>query len=158
MNSKGRRTIMPSYNHVVLCGHLVRDIELKYTKGNTAVAEISIAVNENRKKGDEWVKEVGFFDCTLWGRNAENASKYLGKGSAILVDGTLRQERWQTEDGQNRSKVKVNVKIVQFMGGRSDEQPTRSTYDDSGAPPRDESEAPKETHIVQRDDDGNIPF
>ena len=50
---------MASYNRVIVVGNLTRDIELRYTPGGTAVADISIAVNERRKSASgEWVDEV----------------------------------------------------------------------------------------------------
>ena len=74
---------MASYNRVILVGNLTRDIELKYTQGGTAVTDIGLAVNDRRKTATgEWVDETTFVDVTLWGRTAEVASEYLGKGIA----------------------------------------------------------------------------
>ena len=57
---------MASFNRVVLVGNLTKDIELRHTKNNTAVTDISIAVNERVKKNEQWTDEVHFFDITLW--------------------------------------------------------------------------------------------
>ena len=79
---------MASYNRVILVGNLTRDIELRYTGGGTAVTDIGLAVNDRRKTATgEWIDETTFVDVTLWGRTAEVASEYLGKGSPILVEG-----------------------------------------------------------------------
>ena len=94
---------MASYNRVILVGNLTRDVELKYTKGGTAVWE--------------WVEETTFVDVTLWARTAEVASEYLSKGSPILIEGRLRLDSWET-DGQKRSKLCVTGERMQMLGGR----------------------------------------
>lgn len=109
---------MASYNRVILVGNLTRDIELKYTPGGTAVTDIGMAVNDRRKSASgEWVDETTFVDVTLWGRTAEVASEYLGKGSPILVEGRLKLDSWET-DGQKRSKLRVVGERMQMLGGR----------------------------------------
>ncbi len=110
---------MASYNRVILVGNLTRDIELKYTPGGTAVTDIGMAVNDRRKSATgEWVDETTFVDVTLWGRTAEVASEYLGKGSPILVEGRLKLDTWETE-GQKRSKLRVVCDRMQMLGGGS---------------------------------------
>ena len=110
---------MASYNRVVLVGNLTRDVELRYTPQGTAVTDIALAINERIKKNDQWVDEVNFFDVTLWGRTAEVASEYLSKGSNVLIEGKLRQERWE-QDGQKRSKVKVICDKMQMLGSKGE--------------------------------------
>lgn len=108
---------MASYNRVILVGNLTRDIELKYTPGGTAVTDIGMAVNDRRKSASgEWVDETTFVDVTLWGRTAEVASEYLGKGSPILIEGRLKLDTWET-DGQKRSKLRVVCDRMQMLGG-----------------------------------------
>ena len=72
---------MASYNRVILVGNITRDIELKYIQSGLAVTELGIAVNDRRKnQAGEWIEETTFVDVTLWGRQAEVAGEYLGKG------------------------------------------------------------------------------
>ncbi len=110
---------MASFNRVILCGNLTRDVELRRTLQNTAVTDLGLAVNERVKRNDEWVDEVNFFDVTLWGRTAEVASEYLSKGSPVLIEGRLKYETWSQEDGTKRSKVKVIGEKMQMLGTRS---------------------------------------
>ncbi len=108
---------MASYNRVILVGNLTRDIELKYTQGGTAVTDIGMAVNDRRKSATgEWIDETTFVDVTLWGRTAEVASEYLGKGSPILIEGRLKLDTWET-DGQKRSKLRVVCDRMQMLSG-----------------------------------------
>ena len=108
---------MASFNRVVLVGNLTKDIELRHTKNNTAVTDISIAVNERVKRNEQWVDEAHFFDITLWGRLAEIAAEYLSKGSSVLIEGRLKHDRWE-QDGQKRSKVGIVGEKMQMLGGK----------------------------------------
>ncbi len=100
---------MSDTNITVLIGRLTRDSELKYTNNGTAVLNFSIAVNRSiPPKGDgcEWKNEASFFDVQAWAKLAEAKAPSLVKGKQILVEGELRQDRWE-QDGQSRSKVYV---------------------------------------------------
>jgi len=108
---------MASYNRVIIVGNLTRDVELRYIPSGTAVTDITLAVNERIKRNDQWVDEANFFDVTMWGRTAEVAAEYLSKGSNVLVEGRLRQEKWE-QDGQKRSKVKVICDKMQMLGSK----------------------------------------
>jgi single-strand DNA-binding protein len=130
---------MASYNRVILVGNITRDIELKYTQGGTAVTDVGLAVNDRRKTATgEWIDETTFVDVTLWGRTAEVASEYLGKGSPILIEGRLKLDTWETE-GQKRSKLRVVCDRMQMLsgnngggGGRSQGGGSRSAQQSSG--------------------------
>jgi single-strand DNA-binding protein len=111
---------MASFNRVILVGNLTRDPELRYIPSGTAVCDIGLAVNDRRKNANgEWVEETTFVDVTLWARTAEVASEYLSKGSPVLVEGRLKFDTWETNDGQKRSKLRVVGERMQMLGGRS---------------------------------------
>ena len=110
---------MASFNRVILVGNLTRDVEVKAIPSGTPVADVTVAVNDRRKNSEgAWVDEATFVDVTLWGRNAEVASEYLGKGSPVLIEGRLKLDRWET-DGQKRSKLRVICEKMQMLGSRS---------------------------------------
>ena len=108
---------MSNVNVVILMGNLTRDPEMKYTPQGTAVCDLSMAINYTRGKGDQKKEEVSFFDITAFGKSAENAAEYLKKGRQVIVEGRLQQERWESADGQKRSKVKVIAERITFVGG-----------------------------------------
>ena len=109
---------MASYNRVILVGNLTRDPELRYIPSGTAVSDIGLAVNDRVKKGSDWVDETTFVDVTLWARTAEVANEYLSKGSSVLIEGRLKLESWENNEGQKRSKLKVIADRMQMLGGR----------------------------------------
>tara|TARA_Y100001937_G_scaffold128557_1_gene205858 strand:+ start:77 stop:481 length:405 start_codon:yes stop_codon:yes gene_type:complete len=112
---------MANFNRVILAGNLTRDIELRETSGGASVADVGLAVNDRRKQGDDWVDETSFIDLTLWGRTAENAAEYLSKGSPVLLEGRLKQDSWENESGEKRTKIKVVVDRLQFLSPKSSE-------------------------------------
>lgn len=113
---------MASFNRVILVGNITRDIELKYTQSSLAVTELGLAVNDRRKnQAGEWVEETTFVDVTLWGRTAEIAGEYLGKGSSVLIEGRLKLDTWE-KDGQKRSKLRVVGERMQMLGSRGNKE------------------------------------
>ncbi len=118
-----------SFNKIIIVGNLGRDPELRYTPQGTAVCNFSMATNEKRrdKTGDQQ-DITTWFKVTLWGRQAENASKYLQKGSPVYIEGRLKLEEWTDRDGNTRQTLEVNASDMQFLsgGGRSDDMSSGS--------------------------------
>jgi single-strand DNA-binding protein len=108
---------MASLNKVFLIGNLTRPVELRYTPGGTAVADLRLAVNRvYTTQGGEKRDETCFLTVVVWGKQAEACRDYLDKGSPILVDGRLQTRDWETRDGQKRNVVEVVAERVQFLG------------------------------------------
>jgi single-strand DNA-binding protein len=148
---------MADINHVVLVGRLTRNAELKYTSGGGAVSKFSIAVNQRRKKDEQWVDEAHFFDIVLWGKSAESLNQYLVKGKQVGIEGQLRQNRWE-QDGQARSKVEIFAANVMLLGGGGggaggSRQGPAPGAEQRGAQEFPEGEAPAPDHF-----EDDIPF
>lgn len=126
---------MADINTVVLVGRLVRDAELRVTAGGLAICKFSLAINRRRKQGDAWVDEANFFDIVLMGRQGEAIQQYLTKGKQVGIQGELRQNRWQDDAGNNRSKVEIFATNVQLLGGGGGAGGGRSgsNYDNGGS-------------------------
>ncbi|MBI5198904.1 MAG: single-stranded DNA-binding protein [Nitrospirae bacterium] len=106
---------MVSFNKVIMAGNLTKDPEMRYIPSGTPVASFPIAVNHRYKQGDELKDDVTFIDIVVFGKQAESCSQYLNKGDGVLVEGRLQQRRWESEDGQKRSKYEVVAQNVRFM-------------------------------------------
>lgn len=109
-------------NKVVIIGRLTRDAEQSYTQSGYAILKFSIAVNRRKKQGDQWTDEGHFFDVTVWGKQGESIATYMTKGKQVAIEGQLRQDRWEAQDGSKRSKVVIEANSVQLLGGKSDGQ------------------------------------
>jgi single-strand DNA-binding protein len=95
---------------VTLIGNLVRDPELRFTPKGDAVANFTVAVNERMKQGDEWVDgEPSYYDVTAWRKLGEDTAENLLKGARVVVVGKMKIDKYETKDGQQRSKVVVTA-------------------------------------------------
>lgn len=118
---------MPYLNQVLMIGNLTKDPESRQA-GSHTVASFSIALNKKSKGQDGQAKEeVSYVDCEAWDKTANLVMQYLAKGRPVLVQGRLKQDRWQTPEGQNRSKMKVIADNIQFLGQRSEGQGEQSS-------------------------------
>ena len=147
-----------SFNKIIIVGNLGRDPELRYTPQGTAVCNFSMATNEKRRdKSGEMQDITTWFRITLWNRQAENASKYLQKGSSVYIEGRLKLDEWTDRDGNTRQTLDVTATDMQFLGGRQDGMSaaagssSSNQFSDSGSGDQDNKSSDAET-------DDEIPF
>ncbi|MYB02416.1 single-stranded DNA-binding protein [Candidatus Poribacteria bacterium] len=109
-------------NKVILMGNLTRDPELKILPSGTSVANFGIATNERWKDSQtgEDRENVTYVDVETWNGQSEVINKYFKKGSPILIEGALKYESWDAEDGTKRNRLKVRMQRFEFVGSRSD--------------------------------------
>lgn len=118
-----------SFNKITIVGYLGRDPELRYTAQGTAVCKMSVATTERRRSANgETEEHTTWFRVTIWGRQAELANEYLGKGRQVYIEGRLRLEEYADREGNPRISPEVNATDIQFLGQRGDfgEQPIDS--------------------------------
>src|SRR5688500_18843600 len=107
-----------SFNKIIIVGNLGRDPELRYTPQGVAVCNFSLATNEKKRdKAGEMQDVTTWFRVTLWRNQAENAAKYLTKGSPVYVEGRLGVEEYTDRDGNNRYSLEVQGTDMHFIGG-----------------------------------------
>lgn len=111
---------MPNLNKVMLMGNLTRDPEIKYTPKGTAIAAFGIAINRNwTTESGEKREEVTFVDVEAYARVAELLGEYVHKGDPLFIEGRLKLDTWDDkQSGQKRSKMKVIIENIQFLGGK----------------------------------------
>jgi len=102
-------------NIVIISGRLTADAKLENTTAGTPLLKFSIATNFYAGKGKD--PGVSFFNCTLW-NNADTIAAYMIKGQAVVINGELRQQRWQGKDGNPQSRIDINVSHVEFTGSK----------------------------------------
>ncbi|MGH9801056.1 MAG: single-stranded DNA-binding protein [Blastocatellia bacterium] len=113
-----------SFNKITIVGYLGRDPELRYTPQGTAVCKMSVATTERRKaSGGESEEHTTWFRVTVWGRQAELANEYLGKGRQVYVEGRLRLEEYADREGNQRISPEVTATDIQFLGTRNEFAP-----------------------------------
>lgn len=132
---------MANFNKVILMGNLTRDPEMRVTPNNVSICKLGIAVNRvYSTKDGERKEETTFVDVDAFGRQAEVISKYLRKGRPILIEGRLKYDQWETNEGQKRSKLGVVLENFQFVGGGG-EGGGAGGYESSSPPKRESSGA-----------------
>lgn len=105
---KGQR--MKNINQVIIAGNITADAKTP----NQNVCTFSVAVNSSKKNGSEYVDYPNFINCVVFGAFGQTMAQYLKKGLKVMVQGQLHQERWQAEDGSNRSSVSVYVDNIEM--------------------------------------------
>ncbi|NNE97647.1 MAG: single-stranded DNA-binding protein [Pyrinomonadaceae bacterium] len=147
-----------SFNKIIIVGNLGRDPELRYTPQGTAVCNFSMATNEKRRdKSGEMQDITTWFRITLWNRQAENASKYLQKGSSVYIEGRLKLDEWTDRDGNTRQTLDVTATDMQFLGSRQEGMSAAAGSSSSNQfSESDSSTTEKESTEPSTDDE--IPF
>jgi len=106
------------FNKVVLLGNLTRDVEIRYSQTNSAIAKTAIATSRKFTANGEKKEEVCFVDLTFFGRSGEIAHQYLRKGSKVMIEGRLSFEQWSDQAGQKHSKHSVIVETMQMVDSK----------------------------------------
>ena len=101
-------------NLVVLKGNVTRDVELRHLESGTCVGNFAIAINEKYKDKEY----TTFVECEVWAKLAETMEEWVKKGRQILVQGNLKQDKWEV-DGKQRSKMLVRVSNFEFCGAKA---------------------------------------
>ena len=157
-----------SLNKAQLIGNLTRDPELRYTPTGAAVCTIGLATNRT------WVTEAGekkeeteFHRVVAWNKLAELCSQLLTKGRKIYVEGRLRTNTWQAQDGSSRSTTEVVIEDMIILDSRKQEGAPATDGGDVGstyqppAKPQAAAQASASDQATQPTEDVNpddIPF
>jgi len=96
--------------NVTLIGNLARDPELRFTPSGKAVVTITVVTSKSVKVDDKWEdRDTTFWECSAWDRLAENIAETLLKGDAVIVYGSVAEERWENNDGTKGHRTKVSA-------------------------------------------------
>lgn len=108
---------MANFNRVVLVGNLTRDPDYKQLASGQAVCRLGLAVNRQfkNKQTGSMVQEVCYIDIDVWGPQAESCRQYLQKGRSVLIEGRLKLDSWEDQQGQTRNKHVVIADRVVFL-------------------------------------------
>ncbi len=127
---------MSSLNKVMVMGNLGQDPELRYTASQTAVVTLSVATTDYRMVDGQRQDQTEWHRVVVWGKQAENCSKYLQKGRTVFVEGRLQTRSWEDkESGAKRYTTEIVAQNVKFVGGgqRSDSNQGQPAGGFSGA-------------------------
>jgi single-strand DNA-binding protein len=105
-------------NKVILIGRLCNDVDVRYTDKGTAVASYRLAVDRPNKKDGK--SEADFISCVAFGKTAEFAKNYLGKGLKVAIEGSVRTRNYDDKDGKKVYVTEVIAEEVHFADSKKD--------------------------------------
>jgi len=158
-----------SYNRVMLVGRLTRDPESKYTTSGSHIAKFSIAV-DRIPTSTQADPGTDLIPITAFGKTADFVANYLSKGRLILVEGRLHVNKYQGQDGTNKTFTDVIAVTIRFMEtkGTSQREPYRQSRPEELAegdlPPNPMNDEFSETTLTPSESEGGqshddeIPF
>lgn len=101
---------MNDLNHIVIGGRATRNVgdkDYRSSPSGLSVLSFSVAVNSYKRSGEKWVGEASYFDVKAFGKLADSLRSRLRKGLPVVIEGRLKQERWQSQDGSAKSAVRI---------------------------------------------------
>ncbi len=94
-------------NLIIISGNLTKDIETREV-GEHTVSVFGLAENEKRRD------HTNFFNVEAWNRLAQNAAKYIGKGSKVLIRGRIKMDQWDNDEGR-QFKTTIVADEIEFL-------------------------------------------
>ena len=119
-------------NKVIMMGRLTRDPEVRFGQGanQITIARFSLAVDRRWKREGE--PDADFFNCTVFGKQAEFVEKYLRQGIKVVVTGRIQNDNYTNKEGQKVYAVQIIVEEIEFAesknsaGNQGDGRPSPS--------------------------------
>jgi single-strand DNA-binding protein len=101
-------------NNVSLVGRLTKDVDLRYTPSNVAVATFTLAVNRTFKN-ENGEREADFINCVMWRQQAENLASWAKKGALIGITGRIQTRSYDNQQGQRVYVTEVVAETFQLL-------------------------------------------
>lgn len=105
-------------NSTCLVGRLTKNVELRYTPSNVAVATFTLAVNRTFKN-ENGEREADFINCVMWRQQAENLANLAKKGALIGITGRIQTRSYDNQQGQRVYVTEVVAETFQLLESRN---------------------------------------
>ena len=158
---------MASLNKVLLIGNLTRDPEVRMLPSGRSVCKFGLAINRNFKDAEgNRREEATFVDVESFGPRGEALARFFSKGKPIFVEGRLKLDQWESQTGEKRSRLLVDLENWEFVGAKQDSYEGQSRESGTDAPqstqvaPDNANTAPDSSSPPTADPDLNedVPF
>lgn len=117
---------MAGVNKVIIVGRLGNTPELKTLSPGNMVASFSVATSESWIKDGQKQEKTEWHRIVVWGKQAENCSKYLTKGRQVYIEGRLQTRSWEDNQGQKKYSTEIVANTVQFLGSQNETTPNNN--------------------------------
>ena len=103
---------MLGYNRVILIGSLTSDPEIRYNPKGERVGKITVAIPNGRDSRTN----KDYFDILMFSRDRKDPMEKIRKDHWVLIEGKMKQRRWETPEGQSRTKVEIIADYIKHLG------------------------------------------
>lgn len=157
-------------NKVILLGRLGADPEIRYMPSGMSVATVRLATNDGYKdrQSGQFIENTEWHRVVIFGKQAEIVSQYTRKGSLLYIEGRIRTNKWQDQNGQERYTTEITATEMQLIGGKHDDNTNnnkqhftqRNQSPKPSEPSMKDDSQKKQPNIDQLNDfdDDDIPF
>lgn len=117
-------------NSITIAGNISKDAEIRYTNSGDPVCNFSVADNQGKDK------DAIFWNAGLYGKRAESLSKFLVKGQAVTITGSISTNSYKDKNGIDRTGYNVRVNDLALQGGKKEdskkpqERPAEAEFND----------------------------
>jgi single-strand DNA-binding protein len=119
---------------ISVTGNIGNDVGIAFTSGNKAYLKFSIANTPRIKKDEVWQDgATTWFNCTIWGRDAETAIEHLRKGTRVIVTGRFAGNTYTDKEGKERTSLDISVNSYGVIPRNTTSAPVTETANDPWA-------------------------
>ena len=144
-------------NNLTLIGRLTKDVELKYTPANQAVAQFTLAVNRTFKNANG-ERESDFINCVIWRKSAENFANFVKKGALIGITGRIQTRNYENQQGQRVYITEVIAENFQMLESRNQQQEQQQAQPQQATQQQAKQPDPFAGGSPMSLDDDSLPF
>lgn len=144
-------------NNVTLVGRLTKDVELKYTPANQAVAQFVLAVNRTFKNANG-ERESDFINCVIWRKSAENLANWVKKGNLIGITGRIQTRNYENQQGQRVYVTEVIAENFQMLESRNQQQGQQQAQPQQATQQQAKQPDPFAGGVTTSLNDDSLPF
>ena len=147
-------------NKVIIIGNLGADPEVRYMPSGSAVTNIRVATSESwkDKQSGELQERTEWHRVVLYNRLGEIAGEYLRKGSKVYIEGALRTNKWQDQNGAERYTTEIIANNMQMLDSRGAGTATFDTSSSIGEDAKAKGSKQEEVPAMAGDFDDDLPF
>ncbi len=117
-------------NNVVLAGRLTKDAEMDFV-GESQIARSRFTLAVDRSYNHNYTeKNTDFIRLEIWGNRAQTFSSRLKKGLFIVIEGSIRVENYNTEDGKSKSITKIHINNFRYIENKSKQYNSNEIFED----------------------------
>ena len=115
-------------NKAFVLGNVTREPEVRSLPSGQQVTSFSIATNRFYTSGaGEKKQEAEFHNVVCFGKLADISSRYLNKGSLVLIEGRIKTRNWTNSQGAKQYRTEIIAESMQ-LGPKGSGTPTGSGY------------------------------